>query len=206
MKSKIINMSKEHATKLMADLLEVFGIIVSFSRFLPITEPIEDPKPGRLYRVLKISSKYSVEEIKRHYLQERLSVDFIAETSFYHKVVKKEDFIESGVICATFGSRRFILKIFDSPEEYGYCSICPDYNDETYLFADLIELGEDDSEKNSLHFGFDIEKMVFLELFDVANINSVGIIRTIALNDDYLYELEKQYFNKPFLKLDAKFF
>lgn len=206
MKNEVINMSEEHAAKLMADLLEVFSIIVSFSRILPITEPIEDPKPGTLYRVLKIFSKYSVEEIKKHYLQGKLPVVFFPETVFYHKVVKREDFIESGVICATFGSRRFKLRIFDSPEAYGCHSIYPDYNYGTYLFADLSELREDGSEKNFLHFGFDIEKMVFLELFDIANINSGGIIRTIALNDDCLYELEKRYFDKPLLKLNAKSF
>ena len=201
-----IRMSKKQASKIMADLLEVFGIIVSFSRILPIIEPIEDPKPGTLYRALKIFSKYSVEKIKKHYFQEKLSVDSIAQISFYHKVIKKEDFIESGVIYATFGNRRFNLRIFDSPEIYGYNSIYPDYNDETYLFADLSEFREDGSRKSSLHFGFDIEKMVFLELFEVEYNNLVDIVRALSLDYDSLTEIERQYFFTSFLKLNSIFF
>ena len=203
--SKVITMSEEYASKLITDLLDAFGIAISFWHTIHITESILDPEKGTIYRRYELNSKLSIEDIQKESAEKgkkfiRTSKDIenpIAIITTYVGIVSNEDFIETDVLTATFRNRKFEVIIYDTPDCLGYNSVISDFDYETYLCAIISELRGDGSKKYSMTFGFDIEKMQFLELFDLQYINQCGVIR----EPENVYELEKKFHAKDVLQI-----
>ena len=84
------------------------------------------------------------------------------------------------------------MLFYDAPDDIGYSSILPNYDSETYICADISELREDNSEMSEIIFGFDIEKMHFLELFELFYVNKINFSRVPQSID----ELEKKFFGR----------
>ncbi len=64
-------------------------------------------------------------------------------------------------------NRRFVATIYVSPEECGYYSVLPNYCELDYYLCIIEEKNPLGYMKNQMCFGFDFEKKVFLELFDI---------------------------------------
>lgn len=73
--------------------------------------------------------------------------------------------------------RIFEFSIWDSEDDFGYCSMCPDYNPETYVFCNIMEKRNDERVKYEMDFAFDLEKKTFLELFAIEHRNKKGLLR-----------------------------
>lgn len=80
--------------------------------------------------------------------------------------------------------RHFEVSFYEDLAAYGCVSLLPDYDKETYMLCKLIEKRSDGSIKYVIHFGFDIEKMIFLELFELTHYTSAhNLVRTLAYEE-----------------------
>lgn len=65
------------------------------------------------------------------------------------------------------GMRKFEITLYSSPEDCGYFSLLPNYDDLAYIFCIIQEKERNGKIKHEMCFGFDSEKRTFLELFDI---------------------------------------
>ena len=63
--------------------------------------------------------------------------------------------------------QKFEVTLYSSPEDCGYFSVLPNYEDLPYIFCIIQEKEQSGSIKHEMCFGFDSEKRTFLELFDI---------------------------------------
>lgn len=63
--------------------------------------------------------------------------------------------------------QKFEVTLYSSPEDCGYFSVLPNYEDLAYIFCIIQEKEQSGSIKHEMCFGFDSEKRTFLELFDI---------------------------------------
>lgn len=71
--------------------------------------------------------------------------------------------------------QKFEVTLYSSPEECGYISVLPNYDDLAYVFC-IIQEKRSGSIQYEMCFGFDSEKKSFLELFDIDLHSFNGII------------------------------
>lgn len=64
-------------------------------------------------------------------------------------------------------SQRFEVTLYSSPEDCGYYSLLPNYDELAYVFCIIQEKDIHGKIKREMCFGFDSEKRTFLELFDI---------------------------------------
>lgn len=64
-------------------------------------------------------------------------------------------------------NRMFRITLYSSPEECGYYSVLPDYRELDYTFCIIQEKRRFGPTKYEMCFGFDSQKRIFLELFDI---------------------------------------
>ena len=190
-------LTEEHATKLMNDLLDAFSFAFSLYPNY-ISKNIWHPKIDTKYRVHVIHAKesnFSIED----YHEKKKSLD-IANIKSLHHIYRKtisckafeEESIETNSSYLIMRNRNFKFTVYDSPDGVGYNSVLPDYDPETYLCVNFFELREDNSTKYEITFGFDVEKMQFLELFDFTFTNKIGFCRVPQSID----ELEKKFYGR----------
>ena len=78
----------------------------------------------------------------------------------------------------------FVIKFYSSPEDCGYYSALPNYEDLRYVLCNIVEV-LNCRHKYEMSFGFDSERMTFLELFDI----------DYRLANDYIIESQEEYLN-----------
>lgn len=138
-------MSKEDGIKIAKDLLSVISKLL---RHIPICcVSVVDKK--QTVKDLYIVSNLNKVKINRIY---SLSTIEFEETP-------RCTFILDG--------RHFEISFYDNPEDAGNYSLLADYNKETYVFCAISEKRPSGNTKYEMSFGFDVEKMTFLELFDL---------------------------------------
>ncbi len=193
-------MSEEKATKIMTDLLDILGIIYSIQGFCYLSECIMDPKKGMEFRKYEITTPLSIEECKKcsvilRNFEEKGNLSTRILTLF----ANNEEFIDTNIIEASFKDRIFEIQICNSPDDFGFDSLLPDYDPESYQAVEILELRPDGSKKYDMTFGFDIENMQFLELLDLIHENQIGIIR--MPNAECFDELQKKFYGKKIRQL-----
>ncbi len=184
-------LTEEKANQLMNDLLDAFSI--AFGSDIPILNSvcIWNPPKGTEYLEHSITTKFSIENFRLR--KESINTAGNISINFTKNVVcRYEDFIETNIYNVSIGNRKFKMLFYDAPDDIGYSSILPNYDSETYICADISELREDNSEMSEIIFGFDIEKMHFLELFELFYVNKINFSRVPQSID----ELEKKFFGR----------
>lgn len=191
-------MTEETATKLISDFLDAFSITISF--ICPrISRCIYNPEIDTEFRKYELTSILTIKEFDGVFIQQPGANDVSIRTHILH--VTNEEFIETNTIKASFKNRDFKIVIYDSPDDFGYNSMLDtDYDPDSYLAVDIIELRADGSKKYEMFFGFDVIKMQFLELFQLDHCNQVGIIREPKSIDN----LEKKFTGKKFFQVQVK--
>lgn len=73
-------------------------------------------------------------------------------------------------------NRKFEITLYSSPEDCGYYSVLPDYEEWAYIFCIIKEKYRSGYTKFEMCFGFDSEKKIILELFDIDFHSVNGIV------------------------------
>lgn len=124
---------------------------------------------------VKVAKIISIEETLSSF-----TLDFDNNNFFEHQVKDfqpKEDLFTNNVYTVIWQNRKFEIKVFDSPNDCSYNSVLPDYDYSTYLLCEITEKRNNGKNKYWMTFGFDIEKMIFLELFNIEYYNQIDYIR-----------------------------
>ena len=206
---RYLTMTDEYATKLMSDLLDAFGIAFSVWPIMIISNSMLHPEEGILYRSRELISKLSIDKIKEHLIQDEFSFivnspdaegNLVGHLHVHKHKVSDEKIVNTDAFDITLGNRKFKILIYDEPDNLGFGTCLPDYDYGTYLCAEITELREDGSKKHNLIFGFDVQKMQFLELFELKWINQIGTIREPKNID----RLEKLFYRKDILQFQVQ--
>lgn len=93
------------------------------------------------------------------------------------KKVSSDDYHLDIIYKLILWNRCFEITLYNDPDDYGYCSMLPDFDSSSYVLCNIVEKRANGDKKYQMTFGFDIEKRTFLELFEVVHYNAVGILR-----------------------------
>lgn len=161
-KNETYKLSREQALKIANELLEALGVLYRFNTVQPLklTTSINN---GIQSKLKVICSSNNIEKVS------------IEKKSLYY--INSDEYHRDNVYLLIWKNRIFDITFYASPEECGYRSILPSYDAETYVFCSIIEMRESGTPKYEIDFGFDIEKNIFLELFDIDCYNLNGFIR-----------------------------
>lgn len=83
-----------------------------------------------------------------------------------------------------WGNRFFQVTFYNSPEDCGYYSALPNYEELRYILCHIVETSNCHV-KYEMYFGFELEKMTFLELFDI----------NYYISSDYVKESTEKHIN-----------
>lgn len=103
----------------------------------------------------------------------------ITEPKIEEAMVRFEDSDEwhlDNVYKLYWKKQRFEVTLYSSPEDCGYFSLLPNYEDLEYTFCIIQEKDWTGVIKHEMCFGFDSEKRTFLELFDIDYHSKEGTI------------------------------
>lgn len=159
-KIKTGKMSREQALKISNELLETLSILYRANTMQPLK--------------LTTSINTGIQTKTRIIC----NLDDTIQTSIERYIYKNsEDYHRDNVYLLVWKNRVFDITFYNSPEDCGYYSLLPSYDNETYIFCIIKELRPYDKTKYQISFGFDIEKNSFIELFDIDHHNINGFIR-----------------------------
>lgn len=159
-KIKTGKLSREQALKISKELLETLRILYHSNTIQPLK--------------LTTSINTGVQTKARVIC----NPDTTIQTSIEKYVYKNsEEYHRDNVYLLVSENRVFDITFYNSPEDCGYYSVLPSYDNETYIFCIIKELRPSDKTKYRICFGFDIEKNSFIELFDIDYHNINGFIR-----------------------------
>ena len=186
MKKRVL-MTDERAYKIIQDFLDVLSVTISCFGGLENSECVENPDLGTVFRHNILRSNLTLEGLK-NYLSagNKLTIssrgeiknEFVATVHAYCEVAdNKIEYITKNEYDIFVKGRHFIIEVFNTAEDFGYYSLLPDYDPDTYVCVGIRELYStdyfSDDVKYSVILSFDIEKMIFLELFEIELINDV---------------------------------
>lgn len=208
MAMKIGTLSKERSLEIANNLLEV---IQAFFNDIPIYElsySLEDDyKEKQTYVEFEWSEEnkgilkrntYNVFTREKEYT-EQIVIGQNNKCRVNYKEVKKDgdeleeqEFVtRENTYNIIYKGKKYEINIYNSPEDCGYYSMLPQYDEETYLLAYVCEIRpEDGSVKQEIYFGFDNISMTFLELFGIYSINKKRFMRECG--EDLLDEIQEK--------------
>lgn len=152
-------LSDTEARGIANDLLKAFSILYNAVP-MKLTTSI---KGGRqvitrvVYDLLKINKTRVKKEIIDYKDSDEYHLDYVYE--LYQKRYSN--------IFGRDGMQKFEMTLYSSPEDCGYFSLLPNYDDFAYVFCIIQEKERSGSIKHEMCFGFDSEQRTFLELFDI---------------------------------------
>lgn len=175
-----IQMSYEQAAKIANNFLDVFQALYELEPLRLSTLVQNEKTKAKTFRILPDRVIFeSTIPFRKQETNEN-------EAASKKKKVTSDDYHLDIIYKLIQGNRCFEITLLDSPEDYGYCSMLPDFDSATYVLCDIVEKRPNRDEKYQMTFGFDIEKGTFLELFEVLHFNAVGILREYPNLDSQL--------------------
>lgn len=157
MYKKKIEMTYEQAAKIASDMLDVLEAV---------------------YEIYPLSLCTSIENGETTVKTFEFSRESVTlKTSFTPRV--NGEYCGSNLYKIVRNNRHFEITLFNEPDELGYVSILPftEYDPETYVVFDIVEKRFNGNVKYEMVFGIDIEKGMFLELFELVYYNANDILR-----------------------------
>ena len=154
-------MYKEDAIKLSKELL---AVISTLTKHFPIC-CVSQVEPGENCKKFQLS--YNSNHFKSNF-------DYFTATTQ----------TQSPLYSVNLDGRHFEVSFYEDLKDCGYVSLLPNYDKETYMLCMLVEKRADGSKKYVMNFGFDVEKMIFLEIFELTHYTSVpNLFRTLAYEE-----------------------
>lgn len=157
MYKKRIEMTYEQAAKIASDMLDVLEAV---------------------YEIYPLSLCTSIENGETTVKTFEFSRESVTLKTSFTSIVNGE-YCASNLYKIVRNNRHFEITLFDEPDELGYVSILPftEYDTETYVVFDIVEKRSNGNVKYEMVFGVDIEKRIFLELFELVHYNVNDILR-----------------------------